>query len=256
MRILDCETIDTTYDSLGTILGLSHEELTRLFRLIDPDAMQARHPEGWPAQRRYLFSFIQEQTGCRIDFDATCWFHCTRTWGHAFEEGLLPHSLTQERVWEFLYRLVKDGQTWEQWGQIRESAMHSELYSERLRGGSSEDGPFGLLVRESAIAVCRSSVFVDYFDLPELVDNICRGVVLRDVDLKKEYIAHTKPTIVKFRTDCHRPDELQVALFYAYSRHYGLDVGMSCNWCYNGNGRVVPKERILKIEGLIDSTLG
>ena len=66
-------------------------------------------------------------------------------------------------------------------------------------------------------------------------------------------MAHTKPTIVKFRTKCHRLDELQVALFYAYSRHYGLDVGTSCNWPYNGYGHVVPKEQILKVETLYDS---
>lgn len=250
MRILDCETIDTTYDSLEAILGLSRERLNGLFGLIDPDAIEVRHPEGYPAQQRHLFSFVKEETGCRTTFDATCWFHCTRTWGHTFEEGLLPHSLIQEKIWEFLYRLIEDGQTRKRWGQVKENALHSGLYSDRLRGGSSEDGPFGLLVRESAIVVCKSSVYVDYFDLPELVDNICRGVVLQDVDLAKEYMSHTKPTIVKFRSNCHRPDELRVALFYAYRRHYALDVGMSCTWCYNGNGHIVPKERILKVEVL------
>lgn len=81
-----------------------------------------------------------------------------------------------------------------------------------------------------------------------MVDNICRAFIPPDVDLRKEYRAHTRPTIVKFRTNCHTTNELHVALFYAYSKHHGLDIGESCNWCYNGEGRVVSKGRILKIE--------
>ena len=250
MRTLDCETIDTAYESLANIIDVAHPELSGVFDSIAPGRLVGESPEGWPTRWRRLFSFVQEETRCRAHFDATCWFHCTRTWDHAFREGLLPQSLAEERIWQFLYQLVRDPQMKNRWEEVREGAQRSPLYSERRQGGSSEDGPFGLLIRESAMAACHSPRFVNYFDLPELVDYICRADILQGTDLAGEYRARTKPTIVKFRTKCHRADELRVAVFYAYAKRHGLDVTESCNWCYCGKGRGIPKEDILKVEVL------
>jgi hypothetical protein len=241
MRILDCETIDTTYESLEAILRLSRKYLSLLFDSLSPDDLADQHPEN---QSQGFLSFIQAQAGCQVDFDATCWFHCTRTWEQDFEEGLLPHSLIEERVWDFLYELADDRPTQKKWEEMKESARRSELYAYRLQ---SEDGPFGLLIRESAIAVAGDYGW-NYFDLPELVDNICRVLDLHDVRLRERYRAHTRPTIVKFRTSCHRRDELAMASFYAYRRHHRLDISWACNLCYDAKGQVVPKDHILSVQ--------
>jgi hypothetical protein len=252
MRILDCETVETTYNSLEAILGLSRENLTSLFDSVEPHAFADQHPEGYRAQWRGLLSLLQAETDCQTDFDATCWFHCTRTWEHAFDEGLLPHSLVQEKIWDFLFQLVKDRLTSEQWAVVRKKVpVISRLYAGRLQQGSADDGPHGLLVRESAIAVVESGWGVNYFDMPELVDNICRGFrQLHDIDLEREFRTYTRPAIVKFRDDGHLPEALQVAIFYVYCKRHDLCVTESCNRCYSGHGHVVDRCRIEKVDFL------
>ena len=250
MKILDCETLDSTYESLEAILGLERREIITVLASIEPDTLSAACPEGYPAQWDYLSSLVQKTTRRRAAFDATCWFHCTRTWQHAFEEGLLPHSQVQDKVWEFLYGLVKDRVTLADWNQRQKEVRSCGLYHLRLKSGRCDDGPWGCLIRESAIEVCRSGMFVNYFDLPELVDNILRGVTLKGIDLEKEYKAQTQPTIVKFRTDCHQSQLLGTALFYAYSKHHDLGIGESCNRTDGGGGQPIPKEDIVKVEYL------
>ena len=249
MKTLDCETPDATYNSLQAILGVGREELIGLFDSIDPDALYAKHPETDLARGGYLLSLLQKETGCSTDFDATCWFHCTRTWGHGYPDGLLPLSMAGETVWDFLYSLVKDRVTEKQWQTFEEDIVPaSELYSVRYEAGKRDDGPYALLVRESARAVA-GNYGVDYFELPEHVDNICRGMPgpLGDA-LRTEYQAHTRPAIVKFRTDCHGSAELEMALYYVYRKHYDLDIGVPCNCCYDGEGRAIPKGDILDVE--------
>lgn len=253
MRILDCETIGKTYGSLEAILGIDRETLKSLFASIVPSALTHAYPGGCPAEGRGLLSRLRCQTGCPTDFDATRWFHCTRTWEHAFEEGLLPHSLAQEKIWEFLHQMVAHRLTSEQWNSARNAIPRTELYAERLRQGSRDDGPHALLVRESAMVEAKSGWGTDYFTIPELVDNISRPFYqMYNIDLATEFQMRTRAAIVKFQINEQPQEALQVAAYYAYRKFHGLDVGEGvCSLCYSGQGHTVDPRWIEKVEFIL-----
>src|SRR6266576_2433296 len=91
MKTLDCESVDSTYESLKQILGISRSNLESLFdeiaitRLEDSDAASRISPED------YVLTGVQQISRTQSEYDQTCWFHLTRVSEPSrFENGLLP----------------------------------------------------------------------------------------------------------------------------------------------------------------------
>lgn len=215
MKILDCESIESTYKSLETILGVKKSGICQLF-----DSIKV-YEEMRESNSDFLLSRIQEKTNCKTHFDKTCWFHATRTWqDNEYDEGLLPSYQAAPKIADFLCKLAI---------QVHKDKINKENF-----------GPFGFLIRE--IAFVRNISFTDFFQSPEIVV---------DNDLEELYKANTVKCIVKF-VDQQTPREaLSTALLYAYHKHCGrpLDDPLdSLTHPFNGKGTPVPKENICRIE--------
>ena len=220
MKILDCESIESTYESLETILGVKKSGICQLF-----DSIKV-YEEMRESNSDFLLSRIQEKTNCKTHFDKTCWFHATRTWqDNEYDEGLLPSDQAAPKIADFLCKLVNKPLNI----QVHKDKMHEEGL-----------GPLGFLIRE--IAFVRNTSFTDFFKSPEIVV---------DNDLEELYKANTVKCIIKFVDQQTTREASSKALLYAYHKHCGrpLDDPLdSLTHPFNGKGTPVPKENICRIE--------
>lgn len=256
MNILDCETLESTYESIENILGLTENTLKSVF-----DEMISI---GFEDFREEFCSKIAP-IPCSIDF--ICWFHITRIGINTdFSDGILPLYLGVEKIWNFLYSLAENDFAMEDWVdfknkmnscqticEIKESPRklliadsHSLYYkktTERIQGG-----PWALHIREMAF-IQNSSVFGKFLEIPEIVADICN--VFDDVyqyNLRERYINSTKSCIVKFKSQNNCENCLVQALYYSYCKRKNYDLTEYS--VFNSGGELIPEFDILKIEWL------
>jgi hypothetical protein len=253
MKILDCESIESTRRSLHSILGIGESRLNALFDSID--ISDGSHP-GTEPQRR-LMSYVVDATRCQVSFDATCFFHFTRTFrGNTFDEGLLPLDQIIGKIWDFLFRLTEEQVTSQQWADLRRSIHQSDsngahLYTIKLADPKFHGGPHAFLIRETAIKGIKVGSLWDYFKTPEIVEDICNCCAQRyGIDLTQKFIANTTPCIVKFTDYSAHERNLRWALLYAYQKRRNLDFNPRAPGGFSGDGKPVPKDRIRKVKFL------
>src|SRR5260370_24664512 len=109
-------------------------------------------------------------------------------------------------------------------------------------------GPFGFLIRELALRPPRP--VRDYLsNPPEIVEDICAAY--RDTfgrDLVSEYLAATRPCVVKFRTPRPPRADLEVALEYLACSVQGFALGPELATSFDGHGRPISRKRILEVQ--------
>ena len=229
MKELDCESIESTYKSLEAILGIKKSDLCQLFDSVEVyGKTRERYCES-------LFTYIQRKTDCQAHFDKTCWFHATRTWpDNTYEDGLLPTKQALNKISDFCSELVKRQTTIPE--RIKSSNPGGDACLHELK--CCNGGPFGFLIREFAFV--PDSMYVNYFDSPEIVE---------DIGLKELYHTKTVPCIVKFHDQRTSTEKLSIALLYAYHDHsdIGLTYGGELAHSFDGENKPVPKDRI-KVE--------
>ncbi len=253
MKTLDCESIESTYQSLEAILGIKEIELKGIFGSVDVYTACEQDRKSFTRPTDFLLSYVQKQKSCKTHFDATCWFHCTRTRpDNKYEEGILPLDQTIPHIMDFLFELCRDELTIVQ-SQFKTTLMNAlrlvDTYDARCHGNG---GPHALLIREAAIEAAKDSTYWNYFRIPEIVDDICKCCPY-GVNLKHKYITNTAPCIVKFidyRADMY---VLRRALIYAYLKYRNLKLLPNSNLCFSAEGIPVPKDRILNVEFLRES---
>lgn len=253
MKILDCESIESTYKSLEDILGVKKSDLCQLFDSVEVYGEGRQQPEL--SELDFLLSYIQSTMDCGTDFDKTCWFHATRTWPeNTYDDGLLPLNQAIDKIWDFLFELAKDQITAQEWRDFRNSMdsgsgnYNAYLYRMKLNNAKIHGGPVAFLVKQ--IAFVRNSRYVDYFACPEIVKDICNNC--SKTNLMKLYQSNTVRCIVKFIDHTAQIGALKTAPIYVYHYYRGLelDFGDYCAYSFDGKGIPVPKENILSIEFL------
>lgn len=247
MAQLDCETVDSTYSSLERILGIDRVALNlRLdeFKNCDQEPM-GENPQN------LILDFI---TGCNQDHilhDSTCWFHATRTHDpNGFKQGLFPTSLMLDAIWSFLFSLVADQISQNEWQQFR-SQTEADFYGlgkmtfEAKR--KYEQGPYGLLIRNNVF--CRCDMGHDYLQTPELVEDICRCFKPQfRFDLQRIFFAKTKPCLVKFVSTPRDREEIGHALLFLLHRRGNCSNSRFDDWCFIGDGQPVLPANIMAVE--------
>ena len=252
MKILDCETSNSTYRSLETILGIAQTDLEAIF-----DELSIEGYEDFDRQ-----FFLKTNISLRsVTFDSVCWFHLTRVDSNTtFSEGILPLNLSIERIWNLLFQLVKSSRlSIEDWnafkiemteGQISTAinlcSNSQSLYKMKV-GNQIFGGPYAMLVREISFNSAYASNH-DYLTIPEIIEDILRCFEhVFGYSLVDEYSWVTRPCIVKFQDLNHRNDLLQPALFYLFCERKGYKLSQACNNCFDGGGNTVPSESILSV---------
>lgn len=250
MKVLDCETIDSTYESLEQILGVGRSQLESVFDGFDVESFYQDNPSYPYPPEDVVFSDVSKVASLPGNYDRTCWFHLTRIApSNNFEQGILPLGQCLELIWSFLYSLAKKKVSLAEWEKFRRNMgphHHAALYAMKV-ADSMHWGPYALLSRDHAFNSQEVGNH-DYLRAPEIVEDICICFSEKyEFDLLGAFMKKTRPCIVKF-FDGPRSDCVPTAVYHLYNEYRGNRCSMQCNTCYDGESATVTSERILKVE--------
>jgi len=249
--ILDCESVETTYNSLERILGVTRQSMEKVFQDFDIDRYYTLNPNSYDRPNELLLSKVLSSDQLDIEFDCVCWFHLTRTvQTNKFEEGILPLNKAINLIWDFLYALVDQELDLNEWNKLKLDYMASpplnSAFSKLI--GEPTYGPYAVLVREGAFR-WRELSNHDYLGVPEAVEDFSYPFEKRyKIDLLRRFKENTRPCIVKFIDDRVYPGLIGCALYYLYTVYRGFKFSHLCTTNFCGQNEVIGKNRILKIE--------
>src|SRR5713101_3792408 len=103
MRVLDCESVESTYDSLESILDVKRSDLEAVFDALDIEKFYQENRHYDKPAETLLLERVTGLISPTVTFDAVCWFHLTRTNPlNAFEQGILPLGQQITALWKYL----------------------------------------------------------------------------------------------------------------------------------------------------------
>jgi hypothetical protein len=245
MKIIDCESQDSAYQSLEGITDIDEARLNSIFDQYEPADLHFEDDSD------PLFIHIKEQSR-EITVDEVCGFHVTRVpAGTSFEDGLLPSHLVLEKFWKILFSLVeKDFSK----GELSDDAYKRhpqksdiDLVRDKLRNPVLA-GPNGMVIRE--VAFCPEKVgYRDFFTIPEYVGDICRIFDREyEFDLTERYRNSCRRCIVKYKSRLNREAYFNCLITYAYYKYKGLEFDPNLRGTLDNHGEIVRPEDILSIE--------
>jgi hypothetical protein len=247
MNILDCESINSTRQSLSQITRIDSSRIDSFVQSYTESDVPSS--DGNPCSA-ILENF--QSLNPNLLFSHCYFFHVTRVfYNEDFKDGILPVTKSIDKIWNCLYDLVKQVINPKDW-QILRTTIESECETYKLKL-VEDPGPFGFLIREVAF---RSTEVgnVDYFRIPEIVEDISACIPRHyNFNLAQLYQERTKPCIVKFSRDCEDRQCLATALYYLYSVRTQESFSNWLSYSFDGHGTMVPKERISKIEFLTNT---
>lgn len=247
MKILDCETIDSTYSSIEQILGYDRKKLNDFFDKYD--VLNDVNVKLMSSEKRIYKALKAKLKTTTFSCDGLYWFHLTRTsQGEQFTDGLLPLPNAIKRLWPLLYTLSNNFSI-KEWGAFIKHAETNDIgismtrYKKKLKD-KNHWGPYAIMVRETAFLN-----FNHYLEKPEIVEDICNEFTKKyKIDLLKAFQENTKPCIVKFFDENFKEEYLGIALNYLYRSHKKICLADTCDYCFNGKGVGVPYKKIINIE--------
>jgi hypothetical protein len=253
MRVLDCESPESTYASLANIFGMDEGRIRDLLLRFDIDEYFRANPRAKIDSDELLLS-VMAPSGVPPAYDSTCWFHLTRALPDTtFEQGILPLGTQVNSIWASLFGLLEGSFPEAAWGDFRRSVetdfSHRLADDYRLKTSRRHLwGPYAILIRDIAFDP-ESYGNHDYLGIPEIVDDICAcfrqyaGVNLREI-----YLRRTRPCVVKFIDGGIDREYVKSALKYVYLLRRETTMVALDTDSFDGGGRPIPADRILRIE--------
>jgi hypothetical protein len=250
-KILDCESIESTYKSLEIILGVKRDKLQQTFDSLD--IYNAFYKEKkynfFTSPDDLLLSYVKERTSCKTEFDAICGFHCTRTLpGNTFANGLLPLHQSIDKIWTYLFTLVERQLTTQEWANLRDSISSSDnrfayQYNLKFQDINAHGGPWAWLIKG------RWIYNTAYLTTPEIIEDICGycNHIFNEINLRKLYIDNTVPCIIKFVDYMAPISALSEAMEYVYNQHRDPNVLTGSGYGFSAR-KIIPKDQILMVE--------
>jgi len=257
MKILNCESTQSMYDSIKTITGISIKNIETFFDEFDLDSSYKSLPcDKLEESEKILFKKFKIKFNPSKKIDMVYWFHATRTFDEKnFNKGILPLGKIIDDIWGSLYELIKNNFSKVKWAQFRkklDSGSKRKIpptYYQRVKEKISE-GPDAYLIRDIAFKARNIPILHDYFDTSEIIEDICISFEQQyKINLLKMYKQNTKKCIVTFKSSEYTNlDFLKIALLYLYKNHKNMEIGSEFALCYPGGGSIIPKEQIINID--------
>lgn len=254
MPILDCENIDSLYNSIERITTLNKQNIDCFMKSFDLYKFFEQNTQFNSAEQVFPYC-LKKEMKINFDYTGSYWFHIAhykRTLN--FEEGLLPLNLALDKIWDFLFSLVSGVISKQEWEATRTSIetnydgnFHASLYRMKFKD-SFHWGPYGFLAKDLP---CFEDSFAKwhYFNGPEIVVDICECVTeIHGFNLLKSYKENTSPCIVKFLHYDKDISNLGHALFFLYKTLKKESLSFDSNICFSTRGKIINADKIIKIE--------
>jgi hypothetical protein len=254
LKVLNCESMESTYESIEQITDISKETLDLLFSKLDVDKYYKNPNFNGEGYNIFLKHIKKISTKKNISYDYVSWFHLSRVQEiDSFKNGILPLDKMIDNLWDFLYKLQKDFLSKKEWEEFRynfenvDQSLDSIIYRSKL---SSKDGfgPFAMLIKEASIKH-REIGNHDYLDCPEIIEDICNAFMSKHAfNLLKSFKNNTKPCIIKFIDKNAKKEYLGRAVSYLYYKYHNDNLSKSSNTCFVGKGNIILPDLIQSME--------
>lgn len=252
---LDCESCDSTLDSLAKVFCCDRGQLEDALRSLDLSSIYSDLNESpdIPSDE-YLYKHIVDKFGEPCATDSVCWFHLTRTVKeNDFSDGILPLTEVLDSIWSMLFEIFDNSEASANLKRLKEEGVPDFQYSLK-----SEDdfhaGPYAILVRDVAFNASRLAQH-DYLSMPEIIEDICHGYKVKyGTSIYEEVENALCPCIVKF--EVYEPADqaqLEAALYYAYTCANELPVEWGAVYGFDAENTVIEEDCILEVEFLSDN---
>lgn len=252
---LDCETLESTEESLATILDIERTRIKTYLNKFSLDDFEVNTDiveDRW----RPMLNTVVGRTIEDFDQGFTYWFHATRVADMVtFQAGIrsLPRQLNE--TWASLYKLVSDLLTPEQWKNFRTEAEKENFGGhspEVIRAWMLSEGPYAFLLAESPLNPKENGNH-DYFATSELVEFITIYFERKfHTSLHARYQAATHPALVKFKTQGITAAHLGAAFDYLLHRKNGWSL-CCLSPCFSGEGKSISPSQIVKAIPVIET---
>ena len=249
---LDCETRESAEDSVLAAFDSTPTAL-RAF-LAEPSHLayfEANHDAIPVDFDRYLFQRACATLGVPTLPTEFCWFHGTRVSpGTTFEEGVLPLGAVVPSLQARLVAELDDPAAKEAVRRAFARQGGNSFHFGNKLSSPVHGGPYAILVREVADHANALGQH-DYLRMPEIIEDLCDKVKAEcGLDLLPAFEARWRPAIVKFVAPAGGSAEfaLAVALRYLRAVELGGKPDAGAVWCFDGDNKAVPPERVLKVE--------
>lgn len=248
MLTLNCHSVETTYASLASILGVHRGAIDAFLDSCDPEEDWEPDPERRDAN---VFARFQDRYAPNTQYDATCWFHLTRRpAGTTFEEGLQPLRAALPGLLDWSWTALGESARPDEWEAFAASVADGHGGGGLLRSralDAYQQGPFGWLVRDFAF---YESPKRDYFRrLPEAAEDLFVSIETRfGVDLTQTYLDRSSSFAVTFRTPTSSVACLGTALYYLLVSRRGSGLDSDCGGFQTMRGEAVQPDDILGVE--------
>jgi len=178
-----------------------------------------------------------------------------------FDSGILPLNQIIDKIWDDLFKLLETDFSKEQWSSFREKLDNGLLncwdefvYSIKIKD-DYDQGPYALLIGETFV-LQREMVGEDYFDIPEIIRDICRCFdEIHEYNLLEKYIINTKKYMIKFKSNQHDISDLGYAIKYKHDLIKGVLENPYVDNSFSGNGRPILPTDIIKIREIPDDPM-
>ncbi len=252
--IIDCESLDTTLKSLSTGFNCKTRSLSDFLfdnniNQIFEDNFDVINETHYPT---YLFDQIVNEFGKPSKLTGINWFHLTRTIkGNNFNNGLLPLNSVINSIWDMIISVVDDNGIEKDILDMKKNGFDSFHYNSKVNG-KDHWGPYAMLVKDTS-KNAKLHANYDYLKMPEIIKDICSAYNGKSKNhllniLEKALV----PTIVKFFSDRYLKNScINTALCYVDSNICRNEIDRNSVAYYDGNGKPVSGDNILKVEHLL-----
>lgn len=248
--MLDCESLETATLSLAGLLKMDPDQLIQRLRGFEYYKLSEIDRRGSPFQDHLLVHALGVHRSDLPPPSSVCWFHGTRVApSTSFDDGILPLSESLNRIWALLGSIAGQWSSPEEWAAFRANmtGQGAAQYYRRIGSGFA-NGPFAVLVRDTLLCPSETASH-DFLSVPEVVEDICMSYeeAFR-ANLRDAYLKATRPCIVKFVACAGGCHAVAAAITYLHRRLREEGLLHECNTSFDGRGRRIPPEAILKID--------